>query len=148
MPPSSSHSQRQSSRLFTEGASEERPQPHGLPQSEEKSLLDKSDHKDKEKEKEQIDKLETEQRNLNIDVQCDLQYLQCVRQMMVDLRFALSPVLEDSERVEDFVWTCENGICTQIQNIVKEFNMYRALMPVKIFISGPPAAGKSLFAKR
>lgn len=34
-----------------------------------------------------------------------------------------------------------------IEKIVAEFNLYRGLKPNKIFIAGPPAAGKSSIAE-
>lgn len=30
----------------------------------------------------------------------------------------------------------------------EEFNLYRGLFPLKVYIGGPPAAGKSHFASR
>ena len=35
-----------------------------------------------------------------------------------------------------------------IGKIIKEFNIYRGLDSVKIFITGPPAVGKSHFAQK
>ena len=44
-----------------------------------------------------------------------------------------------------FVWWCKDGIKKNIQKLVDEYKTYRGLKPVKIFVSGPPAAGKSHF---
>jgi len=32
--------------------------------------------------------------------------------------------------------------------LVEEYNSYRGLKPIKIFITGPPASGKSYFGSR
>jgi len=38
-------------------------------------------------------------------------------------------------------------LIANIEKIVSEFNLYRGLKPNKIFIMGPPAAGKSKLAE-
>lgn len=39
------------------------------------------------------------------------------------------------------------GFVINIEKVVSEFNLYRGLKPNKIFIMGPPAAGKSKIAE-
>lgn len=46
-----------------------------------------------------------------------------------------------------FNWHSEKGIIENVTNLNTEFNTFRGLNPVKIFISGPPASGKSHYAK-
>ncbi len=47
-----------------------------------------------------------------------------------------------------FQWHCEKGIIDNVRKLNDEFNDYRGLHPVKIFISGPPASGKSYYAEQ
>lgn len=47
-----------------------------------------------------------------------------------------------------FPWHCEKGIIGNIRLLNDEFNKYRGLNPVKIFISGPPASGKSFYSEK
>ena len=42
-----------------------------------------------------------------------------------------------------FPWHARFGIRKQIRSLEKEFNTFRGLNPVKIFVSGPPASGKT-----
>jgi hypothetical protein len=44
-----------------------------------------------------------------------------------------------------FPWHCEKGITNNIKLLNKEFNEFRKLNPVKIFITGPPASGKTFY---
>jgi len=54
---------------------------------------------------------------------------------------------EEEEPVE-FDWHCKDGLKTNIQKAKEEFCKERGLKPVKIFVTGPPAAGKSFFGKQ
>lgn len=45
-----------------------------------------------------------------------------------------------------FPWHSEKGIVGNMIKLNKEFNEFRGLNPVKIFISGPPASGKTFYA--
>ncbi len=59
--------------------------------------------------------------------------------------------LEDEEKEDllkqlKFPWHCEKGIIGNIQKLNTEFNDFRGLTPVKIFITGPPASSKSFYA--
>jgi adenylate kinase len=54
---------------------------------------------------------------------------------------------EEEEPVE-FEWHCKEGLKTNISKAKSEFCKERGLKPVKIFIAGPPAAGKSYFGKQ
>jgi adenylate kinase len=58
---------------------------------------------------------------------------------------------EDAEDPEEaakklrFPWHCEKGIVSNMKLLNKEFNEFRKLNPVKIFITGPPASGKTMY---
>jgi len=45
-----------------------------------------------------------------------------------------------------FPWHCEKGIVKNIVPLNTEFNTFRGLNPVKIFVTGPPASGKSYYS--
>ncbi|XP_055088432.1 adenylate kinase 7-like [Periophthalmus magnuspinnatus] len=45
-------------------------------------------------------------------------------------------------------WTSENGMVENIDNIVEEYKVTRNLLPLKIFLFGPPAVGKTTIAKQ
>lgn len=46
-------------------------------------------------------------------------------------------------------WKSPLGFCPQSMELLnKEFNLFRGLFPLKIFISGPPAAGKTHYAQK
>jgi hypothetical protein len=47
-----------------------------------------------------------------------------------------------------FPWHCEKGIGENIRMLNEEFNANRGLNPVKIFLTGPPASGKTYFTDR
>jgi SpoVK/Ycf46/Vps4 family AAA+-type ATPase len=47
-----------------------------------------------------------------------------------------------------FPWHCEKGIIGNMPKLNEEFNRFRGLNPVKIFISGPPASGKTFYAEK
>lgn len=69
----------------------------------------------------------------------------------------LTPEQEETLEEEDkeallkdmkFKWHTEKGIIGNMVKLNKEFNQFRGLNPVKIFITGPPASGKSFYAKQ
>ncbi|KAJ0061038.1 hypothetical protein NL108_004757, partial [Boleophthalmus pectinirostris] len=45
-------------------------------------------------------------------------------------------------------WTSESGMVENIDNIVEEYKVTRNLLPVKIFMVGPPAVGKTTISKK
>jgi adenylate kinase len=53
---------------------------------------------------------------------------------------------EEEEPVE-FDWHCKEGLKSNIAISKEEFQKERGLKPIKIFITGPPAAGKSHYGK-
>ena len=53
---------------------------------------------------------------------------------------------EEDEPVE-FDWHCKEGLKANISRVKEEFQKERGLKPVKIFITGPPACGKSYYGK-
>ena len=54
----------------------------------------------------------------------------------------------DEDEPKDFPWHCEKGIRENTDKINTEFNKYRGLSPMKIYINGPPASGKSHYAEQ
>ena len=70
---------------------------------------------------------------------------------------AFSLALEEAAQQEDptdedeepkpakftFEWRCKEGIQANIAKINEEFNQARDLKPIRIFITGPPASGKT-----
>ena len=57
---------------------------------------------------------------------------------------------EDAEAMKafKFPWHCEKGLVENSLKLNEEFNEARTLNPVKVFITGPPASGKSFYANR
>ena len=55
---------------------------------------------------------------------------------------------DDEEALKNlkFPWHCENGIVDNALKLNIEFKDFRGLHPVKIFITGPPASGKTYYA--
>lgn len=47
-----------------------------------------------------------------------------------------------------FTWHCKKGIIGNMTKLNTEFNEFRGLNPVKIFITGPPASGKTFYAEK
>ena len=48
-----------------------------------------------------------------------------------------------------FKWHSPNGLCAQSMGFLnEEFNRFRGLFPLKVFVTGPPAGGKSHFASK
>ena len=48
-----------------------------------------------------------------------------------------------------FKWHSPQGICQQSMALLnQEFNLYRGLFPLKVFMTGPPAVGKTHFAHK
>lgn len=79
---------------------------------------------------------------------------------MINLKMKTSDIFKDGEPPEDaedpeaeaeklkFPWHCEKGIIGNARMLNIEFNENRSLNPVKIFVSGPPASGKTHFANK
>lgn len=45
-------------------------------------------------------------------------------------------------------WHCRNGVTQNLSILEREFNEQRGLKPIKIFITGPPASGKSYYGQK
>lgn len=62
--------------------------------------------------------------------------------LTIDLKMKTSEVfLKRSD------WHCKGGISKRTMQVLnQEFNLYRGLFPLKVFITGPPASGKTLYA--
>jgi len=80
--------------------------------------------------------------------------------LSINLKMRTSDVFKDGEPAEDaedpeaeaallkFPWHCEKGIIEDALKLNIEFNMARNLNPVKLFITGPPASGKTYYAEK
>ena len=85
-------------------------------------------------------------------------------QLTINLRMRASdafksiPLTEKEQELEEeeqealkkqkkFQWHCRFGFRLKIRMLETEFNTFRGLEPVKIFISGPPASGKTYYAE-
>ena len=45
-------------------------------------------------------------------------------------------------------WHCKEGITSDTMKLLNdEFNLFRGLFPLKVFIGGPPGSGKTHFTK-
>ena len=55
--------------------------------------------------------------------------------------------LEKRANERKFKWHSENGIVGSITTLNNEFNNFRDLKPVKVFITGPPASWKKYYSK-
>ena len=79
---------------------------------------------------------------------------------MLNLKIKSSDAFNDKEPAEGeeieeaeaaklkFPWHCEKGILENSRKLNIEFNDVRGLKPVKLFISGPPASGKTFYATK
>uniref|UniRef100_A0A3Q2CCQ9 Adenylate kinase 7a n=1 Tax=Cyprinodon variegatus TaxID=28743 RepID=A0A3Q2CCQ9_CYPVA len=47
-----------------------------------------------------------------------------------------------------FNWICRDGMVENMENIADEYKRARQLLPIKIFLVGPPAAGKTTVAEK
>ncbi len=54
----------------------------------------------------------------------------------------------DAGDVLEVKWHCKSGLAANIQTLKKEFCEVRGLKPIKIFITGPPAAGKTYYGQQ
>jgi adenylate kinase len=81
--------------------------------------------------------------------------------LTINLKMRASDAFKDGEVPEDagedveelakklkFPWHCEKGIGENIRMLNEEFNSHRGLNPVKIFLTGPPASGKTFYSER
>lgn len=64
--------------------------------------------------------------------------------LTLDLKMRTSKVF-----LSAFKWHSPSGICEQSMACLnEEFNFFRGLFPLKVFFTGPPAAGKTHFASK
>ena len=47
-----------------------------------------------------------------------------------------------------FPWHAREGVLGNIRKLNEEFNTFRGLNPVKIFVTGPPASGKTFYSEK
>lgn len=65
--------------------------------------------------------------------------------LTLDLKMQISPELACLPPIE---WHCRQGITTETMKLLnEEFNLFRGLFPLKVFIGGPPGSGKTYFTK-
>ena len=63
--------------------------------------------------------------------------------LSLNLRLQVSP-----ELLEIGDWHCKGGIIGANMKLLNdEFNLFRGLFPLKVFIGGPPGSGKTHFTK-
>ena len=53
---------------------------------------------------------------------------------------------EEYKAMHEFPWHARHGIIGCIKDLNVEFNTFRGLNPVKIFVTGPPASGKTYYS--
>lgn len=64
--------------------------------------------------------------------------------LQVNVKLAVSP-----ELLNGITWRCPNGINKDTMTMLNdEFNHFRGLFPLKVFITGPPCSGKTYFAQK
>jgi adenylate kinase len=64
--------------------------------------------------------------------------------LSVNVKLNTSNVFKDS-----IEWKCTQGICSSTMKLLNdEFNFFRGLFPLKVFITGPPCSGKTFFASK
>lgn len=64
--------------------------------------------------------------------------------MSLDLKMKVSPEFQNL----DSEWHCRQGITDETMKLLNdEFNLFRGLFPLKVFIGGPPGSGKTHFTK-
>ena len=67
---------------------------------------------------------------------------------LIDLRFQVN-LRMNSTSVKDYIdipWICETGFVDHISSVVNEYKKSRNLLPIRLCIIGPPAAGKTCLA--
>lgn len=64
--------------------------------------------------------------------------------LLVDLRMD-GVYIKENMRIR---WASETGVVENIQKVVKEYKETRGLLPMRAFIMGPPAAGKTTIAQQ
>ena len=60
----------------------------------------------------------------------------------------VTPTDEEEAEPVEFPWHCEKGLAANIQKVKEEFCKVNNLVPIKIFINGPPLSGKTYFGQK
>lgn len=60
----------------------------------------------------------------------------------------IDPENEELMKSFQFPWHCKMGVIENAKALNNEFNECRHLSPVKIFITGPPASGKTFYTDK
>mmetsp|Transcript_16040 Transcript_16040/g.27042 ORF Transcript_16040/g.27042 Transcript_16040/m.27042 type:complete len:425 (+) Transcript_16040:21-1295(+) len=80
--------------------------------------------------------------------------------LTINLKLKTSDVFKDKEAPEGeeeneealaklkFPWHCQGGVLEHSKQLNVEFNESRNLKPVKVFITGPPASGKTFYSEK
>jgi adenylate kinase len=78
----------------------------------------------------------------NVQLQ-DVIHEDWVELLSLDLQIKTSPEFVDEQ------WHCAEGITNDtMTKLNEEFNHFRGLFPLKVYIGGPPIAGKTHFATK
>lgn len=65
--------------------------------------------------------------------------------MTLDLKMQPSKIFTSG----NFQWHSPQGICAESMTLLnQEFNLFRGLFPLKVFMTGPPAAGKTHYSQK
>lgn len=60
----------------------------------------------------------------------------------------VTPTDEEEAEPVEFPWHCEKGLAANIVKVKEEFCKVNNLVPIKIFINGPPLSGKTFFGTK
>lgn len=63
-------------------------------------------------------------------------------------RLMVTPTGEEDVEPVEFPWHCEKGLSVNIDKVKAEFCKVNNLVPIKIFINGPPLSGKTFFGDK
>ena len=62
--------------------------------------------------------------------------------LTLDLKMQCSKVLREGK-----FWHCRKGLCLETMAMLnQEFNLFRGLFPLKLFVTGPPGSGKTHYS--
>lgn len=85
--------------------------------------------------------------NIELD---DVVYEDWAEFLTLNIRMKSSAVFDElivdhpeENESRDFPWHCKDGVKANISKLNEEFNLFRGLSSMKIYINGPPASGKS-----
>lgn len=90
--------------------------------------------------------------NIELD---DVVYEDWAEFLSLNLRMSVSSIYEElildqveEDETKEFPWHCEHGLRENAYKVNEEFNLFRGLQPIKIYVNGPPASGKSHYGAK